>query len=37
MNIFKKLFNHITPELIPIPVKEEPAKHLNDITQFDDV
>ena len=37
MNIFKKLFNYITPKFTPVPIKEEPVKCLNDIAQFDDV
>ena len=37
MNIFKKLFNNITTKHIPIIIKKEPTKYLNDIAQFDDV
>ena len=37
MNIFKKIFNHITPKFISVPIKEESFKYLNDIVQFDDV
>ena len=37
MNIFKKLFNYITPKFTSVPIKEESVKCLNDIAQFDDV
>ena len=37
MNIFKKLFNHITSEPKQISIKQEPVKYLNNLTQFDDV
>ena len=37
MNIFKKIFKHITPKPIQVFTKEEPIKCLNDIAQFDDV
>lgn len=37
MNIFKKLFKHITPKFKQISIKQEPVKYLNDLTQFDDV
>ena len=37
MNIFQRFFKYIMPKLAQIPVKEEPAKYLNDIAQFDDV
>ena len=37
MNIFKKLFKHITPEFKQISIKQEPVKYLNDLAQFDDV
>ena len=37
MNIFKRLFKHITPEFKQISIKQEPAKYLNDLAQFDDV
>ena len=37
MNIFKKLFKHITAKYIPVTVKKESIKYLNDIAQFDDV
>ena len=37
MNIFKKLFKHITAKYIPVTVKKESTKYLNDIAQFDDV
>ena len=37
MNIFKKLFKHITAKYIPVIVKKESIKYLNDIAQFDDV
>ena len=37
MNIFKKFFKHITTKYIPVTVKKESTKYLNDIAQFDDV
>ena len=37
MNIFQKLFKHITPEFKQISIKQEPVKYLNDLAQFDDV
>ena len=37
MNIFKKLFKHITSEPKQISIKQEPVKYLNNLTQFDDV
>ena len=37
MNIFKKIFKHITSKPIQVFTKEEPIKCLNDIAQFDDV
>lgn len=37
MNIFKKLFKHITSEPKQISIKQEPVKYLNNIAQFDDV
>ena len=37
MNIFKKIFKHITPKSIQVFTKEESIKCLNDIAQFDDV
>ena len=36
MNIFKKIFKHITPKPIQAS-REEPIKCLNDIAQFDDI
>ena len=37
MNIFKKLFKHITSEPKQISIKQEPIKYLNNLAQFDDV
>ena len=37
MNILKKLFKYIIPEPKQIPIKQEPIKYLNNISQFDDV
>ena len=37
MNIFKKLFKHITSEPKQISIKQEPVKYLNNLAQFDDV
>lgn len=37
MNIFQKIFKHITSKPIQVFTKEEPVKYLNDIAQFDDV
>lgn len=37
MNIFQKIFKHITSKPIQAFTKEEPVKYLNDIAQFDDV
>ena len=34
MNIFKKLFKHITSESKQIPIKQEPIRYLNDLVDY---